>query len=100
MASRLTPAQYRTLSYIMLFPDRATLLLPLYWRDRHHQVLIRRGFLQLRADPFKTKAIMLRGRVTVRGCLAVLATPEAVKTQARVAEDRDYEKYMRDREAA
>jgi hypothetical protein len=100
MADRLTAAQYWTLSLIMLYPGGATRLLPLHWRDRHHQSLIRRGFIRLRTDPFKTKAIMLRGEVTQRGKNAVLATPETVKVEARVAADRHYDKYVRECEAA
>lgn len=100
MRDKLTPAQYWTLSLVMLYPGGATQLLPLHWRDRHHQSLIRRGFIRLRTDPFKTKAIMLRGEVTLRGKNAVLATPAAVKAEARAAADRHYEKYMRECEAA
>jgi hypothetical protein len=99
MMPRLTVEQFRTLEIIARYPGGMTLLLPMYWRDRHHQSMIRRGFLRLRADPFKTKANMLRGRITANGRKAVQSASAAVRAQAKANADRDYEKYMREREA-
>ncbi len=94
MSNRLTPLQYRTLNFIAKGPSGQTMLLPVYWRDRHHQTLLKRGFLRLRADPFKTKANMLRGHITARGRRAVETAAEAVKRRAREDDQRDYEAYI------
>lgn len=93
MTDRLTPAQFRTLEFIAECPRGQTMLLPLYWRDQHHQALLRRGFLRLRADPFKTKAIMLRGRITARGRAAVENASPLIRAVAKANADRDYAKY-------
>lgn len=96
MGNRLTPNQFRTLEIIGGYPSGQTMLLPMYWRDRHHQALLRRGLLRVRADPFKTKAHMLRGSITKRGRDAVRGTSQAVRAQAKVDAERDYEKYVRE----
>ena len=93
MSDALTPLQFRTLDFIASCPDGHTDLLPLHWRGRHHQQLIRRGFLRLRADPFKTKASMLRGSITVRGRAAVKSASAAVRERAKNDVDRDYAAY-------
>lgn len=95
---KLTVAQFRTLEFIAGCPKGQTFLLPLYWRDRHHQALIRRGLLRIGADPFKTKAHMLRGRITGRGRKAVAAATLALRAAAAAAERRDFEKYVRELE--
>ena len=100
MRDRLTPAQYRTLSIIAECPGGRTFLIPEIWRDRHHQTLLRRGLLSLRADPFKTKANMLYGGITARGRKAVAGAPAGVRRQAKAAADRDYAKYIAEQEAA
>jgi hypothetical protein len=100
MSMKLTPRQYSTLEFIATCPNGRTLLLPMYWRDRHHQALIKRGFLRLRADPFMTKANMLRGLITAKGRKAVEQTPPLVRAVAKANEDRDYERYVREQEEA
>ncbi len=94
--SKLTPTQFRTLEIISKCPGGQTMLLPLYWRGRHHQSLLARGFLRLRSDPFKTKAHMLRGHITAVGRRAVRDATPAVRAQAKKAADRDYAKYARE----
>lgn len=94
MSDRLTPTQYRTLRFIADCPKGQTMLIPVHWRGRHHQALLRRGLLNLRADPFKTRAIMLRGRITARGRRAVQSASAAVRARAKADSDRDYEKYV------
>jgi hypothetical protein len=100
MSDKLTPEQYRTLSIIARYPNGQTMLLPLYWRDRHHQALIKRGFLRLRANPFTTKASMLRGSITARGRKAVEQASRLVRAVAKANADRDYERYVREQEVA
>lgn len=98
MTTRLTPAQFNTLQFI----DQGggtTHLLPIYWRDRHHQALLRHNLLRLRADPFKTKAGMLKGWITARGRAAIVAAPPAVRDKAKALSDRAYERYIADIEA-
>ena len=55
MSSRITPSQFNTLEFINQ-GGGTTHLLPVHWRNRHHQALLRHKFLRLRTDPFKTKA--------------------------------------------
>lgn len=100
MSDKLTPSQYRTLSIIARYPGGQTALLALHWCDRHHQALLKHGYLKLRADPFKTKADMLRGSITARGRKAVASASDRVKAQAKADEQRDHERYVREREAA
>src|SRR5258706_15533769 len=95
MSDRLTSAQFRTLDFIATCPRGQTLLLQLWWRDRHHQGLIRRGFLRLRVDPFKTKATMLRGWITAAGRKAVAGASATIRARAKADDDRDYRKYVR-----
>lgn len=96
--NQLTTLQYRTLSIIAKYPDGVTMLLPMYWKDRHHQTLLKRGFLRLRADPFKTKASMLHGRITARGRAAVKTASPSVRARAKEAADRAYARYVRELE--
>jgi hypothetical protein len=97
MGERLTPAQYRTLSIIA--ETGFTLLLPMYWRDRHHQALLRHDFFRMRSDPFKTKADMLRGWITAKGRRAVESASASVRAKAKADADRDYAKYVAELEA-
>lgn len=90
MTDRLTPNQYRTLEIVAKCPGGQTMLLPIYWRDHHHQSLLKRGMLYLRADPFKTKASMLYGRITARGRKAVRDASESVRAKAQAAAERDF----------
>lgn len=90
MTDILTPRQYRTLSFIATCPKGQTMLMPVYWRDRHHQALLRRGLLRLKADPFKTRASMLYGCITARGRRAVERATDAVKRRAKADEDREH----------
>lgn len=96
MSIRLTPTQYRTLSIIARYPNGQTILTAGIWCDRHHQTLLKRGLLRLRADPFKTKASMLHGSITLRGRLAVHQTPIRIRKAAEADAERDYQKYIRD----
>lgn len=98
MSSRITPAQFNTLEFINQ-GGGTTHLLPVYWRDRHHQALLRHKFLRLRTDPFKTKAGMLIGRITAKGRRAVAAATESVRTKAKALSDRNYDRYIADIEA-
>lgn len=95
MSTRLTVYQYRVLEFIAVIGH--TQLLPMHWRDRTHQALIRGGHLRLRADPFKTKAGMLKGWITAKGRKAVASASEAVKAQAKRDADRDYNKFAVER---
>jgi hypothetical protein len=95
MATRLTPAQFLTLDFIERGGGR-TMLLPVYWRDRHHQTMVRGRLLRLRADPFKTKANMLHGSITKLGREAVKGASDAIRAKAKVISDRAYRKYIRD----
>lgn len=97
MSDKLTPAQFNTLEFIAT-GGGVTGLMTYHWRDRHHQSLIRRGLLRMRADPFKTKSDYLYGSITARGRKAVASASAAVRTKAKAASDRDYEKYMRELE--
>lgn len=98
MKTRLTPAQFNTLQFIAQ-GGGTTHLLPVYWRDRHHQALLRHKLLRLRADPFRTKAGMLKGWITAKGRAAVADASAAVREKAKVLQDRDYERYIADLEA-
>lgn len=93
MSDRLTPKQYLTLDFISKGTGE-TALLPMHWRDRHHQHLIQRGFLSLRSNPFTTNAHMLKGRITVRGTRALMAATDAVRRKAKALADREYEHYV------
>ena len=85
---RLTAAQYSTLSFYTETKIGKTLMLTSFWRDRHHQALIRHGYLRLRADPFKTRAAFLAGWITGRGKRAVQTASEAVKAQSKKLRDK------------
>lgn len=91
MAERITAEQYSTLSIIA--QTGRTFLLPEHWRNRHYQSLLRRGLLRLRADPFKTKALMLFGSITKRGREAVAGAPQSIRDRAKALQDQDYLDY-------
>ncbi len=98
MRERLTPTQYRTLRIISECLGGRTFLIPSIWRDRHHQSLIKRKFLCLGADPFKTKANMLHGRITARGREALRLVCKSVVIQAKFDEARDQRAYAAEQE--
>lgn len=93
MVDRLTAAQFNTLQFIRDGGGK-TFLLPMHWRDQHHQALLKRGLLSLRTDPFKTKANMLYGRITARGRKAVSFASAGVREKAKAASERSYAKYV------
>lgn len=98
MSTRITPAQFNTLQFINQ-GGGSTILLPLYWRDRHHQALLRHKLLRLRTDPFKTKASVLKGWITAKGREAMRSAPGSVQDKAKALTDRAYELYIADIEA-
>lgn len=98
MSTRITPAQFNTLQFINQ-GGGSTLLLPVYWRDRHHQALLRHKLLRLRTDPFKTNASMLKGWITAKGREAVRSATGSLQDKAKALSDRDYERYMAEIEA-
>lgn len=98
MSAKLTPAQFNTLEFIAT-GGGTTGLMTYHWRNRHHQSLIRKGLLRLRADPFKTKTDYLYGSITAAGRKAVAGASDALRAKAKAASDRDYEKYVRELEA-
>ena len=89
---RLTPAQFRTLQFIEQ-GGGTTGLMTIYWRDRHHQAMIRQKLLRLRTDPFKTKTEYIYGSITALGRKAVAGASASVRAKAKAAADRGYEKY-------
>lgn len=98
MGNRITPAQFNTLQFIKRGGGR-TGLMTIYWRDRHHQSLLRKGLLRLRTDPFKTKADYLYGSITAAGRKAVANASAAVRDKAKALSDRAYKRYIADIEA-
>lgn len=97
MSKKLTPTQFNTLQFIEQ-GGGTTGLMTIYWRDRHHQALLRKGLLRMRTDPFKTKADYLYGSITAAGRKAVAETSATVRAKAKAASDRYYEKYVREME--
>jgi hypothetical protein len=95
---KLTPAQFNTLQFIER-GGGTTGLMTIYWRDRHHQAMIRHELLRLRTDPFKTKTEYIYGSITALGRKAVAEASAAVRAKAKAASDRDYANHTAKAEA-